>query len=165
VIRPARPDDYEALRDIERAAGALFREIGMAAIADAEPYDADELAAAAAVLVATGDDDAPIGYAMIEIVDGHAHLGQVSVLPDQGGRGIGTQLLDAVAAWASERGHPEVTLTTFRDVPFNAPLYAKRGYGVVPTAELTRGLRDLVAHEAELGLDPTTRVVMRRELQ
>jgi GNAT superfamily N-acetyltransferase len=165
VIRPARRDDYEALQDIERRAGELFREIGMVEIADAEPYADDELAGAAAVLVATSEDAVPVGYAMVEIVDGHAHLGQLSVLPEQGGRGIGTELLDAVAGWARDRGDAEITLTTFRDVPFNAPLYAKRGYDVVPDAELTDGLRSVVAHEAELGLDPTARVVMRRVLQ
>ena len=75
---------------------------------------------------------------MVELVDGHAHLEQISVLPEHGGQGIGTQLLDAVAGWATGQGHAEVTLTTFRDVPFNAPLYAKRGYEVVPEARVDR---------------------------
>ena len=96
----------------------------MADIADAEPYSAAELAAAETVLVATDAAGDPVGYAMVGLVDGHAHLEQLSVLPEHGGRGIGTALLDAVAAWATARGDAEVTLTTFRDVPFNAPLYA-----------------------------------------
>jgi len=165
VIRPAVGGDLAQLSDIERRAGELFRAIGMTDIADAEPYAEDELATAAALLVATDEDDAPIGYAMVGLVDGHAHLDQLSVVPERGGQGIGTQLLDAVAAWARERGHAEVTLTTFRDVAFNAPVYAKRGYTVVPEDEQTPALRALVAHEATLGLDPTARVVMRRRLQ
>ena len=79
---------------------------------------------------------------MVELVDGHAHLEQISVLPEHGGQGVGTQLLDAVAGWAKGQGHAEVTLTTFRDVPFNAPLYAKRGYEIVPEAEWTDDLRE-----------------------
>jgi GNAT superfamily N-acetyltransferase len=142
----------------------MFRDVGLPAIADHDPYDADELAAADALFVATGPDDEPVGYAMVELVDGHAHLGQLSVLPDHGGQGIGTQLLDAVAGWARDQGHTEITLTTFRDVPFNAPLYAKRGYEIVPEAAWTDVIRDLVAREAEMGLDPATRVVMRRVL-
>ena len=88
---------------------------------------------------------------MVELVDGHAHLEQISVLPDHGGQGVGTELLDAVAGWASGQGHAEVTLTTFRDVPFNAPLYAKRGYEVVPEDGVDRRAPRLVAREAEHG--------------
>ena len=106
----------------------------------------------------------PVGYAMVGLVDGHAHLEQLSVLPEHGGRGIGTALLDAVAAWATARGDAEVTLTTFRDVPFNAPLYAKRGFVELADADWTMAIRDLVAEEAAHGLDPATRAVMRRSL-
>lgn len=57
------------------------------------------------------------------------------------------------------------TLTTFRDVPFNAPLYARRGFAIVEEAEWTDGLRAVVASEAAHGLDVTARVVMRRAVQ
>lgn len=165
MIRPARPEDRLALQDIERRAGERFRDIGMPEIADDEPYSDHELAAAAAILVATDAADAPVGYAVVGLVDGHAHLEQLSVLPEQGGRGIGTALLDAVAAWATGRGDAELTLTTFRNVPFNAPLYAKRGFSVVDEPDWTEGLRQLVEREERHGLDPTTRVVMRRRVQ
>jgi GNAT superfamily N-acetyltransferase len=165
VIRPAQPDDYPALQDIEVRAGERFRDIGMGDIADAKPYSEDELAAAAAVLVATDAADAPVGYAMVGIVDGHAHLEQLSVVPEHGGQGIGTALLDAVAEWATARGDAEVTLTTFRGVPFNAPLYARRGFSVVDEPDWTEGLREVVEREARHGLDPSTRVVMRRPAQ
>ena len=165
MIRAARPRDYAKLQDIERRADERFRDVGMPEIADAEPRDVDELAAAAALFVATGEDAQPVGYALVELVDGHAHVGQLSVLPEEGGRGVGTQLLDAVAEWATGCGHAEITLTTFRDLPFNGPLYAKRGYDVVPDAELTDGLRSIAEHEVTFGFDPTKRVVMRRRLQ
>ncbi len=164
MIRAARPPDYQKLPAIERRAGELFREAGMPDIADAEPFEADDLAAAAALFIATADDDEPIGYAMVEIVDGHAHLAQLSVVPDRGREGLGTQLLDAVAGWAAGQGHAEVTLTTFRDLPFNAPLYAKRGFEVVPPEAWTPALKDLVEREADMGLDPELRVVMSRPL-
>ena len=164
MIRAARPSDFRKLPEIERQAGELFRGAGMPEIAEHEPLDPDELASAVVLFVAIDEDEEPIGYAMVEMVDDHAHLEQLSVLPDHGGQGIGTELLDAVAGWARGQGHREVTLTTFRDVPFNAPLYAKRGYEVVPEEQWTDALRDLVAHEASLGLDPAKRVVMRLPL-
>jgi GNAT superfamily N-acetyltransferase len=160
-IRPATPADFDALASIEVAAGQLFREIGMDSIADDDPPSADELAAAAAVLVAELDDS-PVGYAHLELVDDHTHLEQLSVLPEHGGQGIGTALMDAVCDWARARGDDAVTLTTFRDVAFNAPLYAKRGFSEVPEAAWTPGIRVVVAEEAAHGLDPAQRVVMRR---
>lgn len=156
--------DWPVVQDIERRAGALFREIGMDAIADDPPPTDDELDEAALVLVAADELGELVGYARLELLDGHAHLEQLSVLPEHGGRGFGTALLDAVADWARELGHPEITLTTFRDVAFNAPVYAKRGYVEVPETDWTEAMRALVAEEAAHGLDPATRVVMSRPL-
>ena len=164
MIRAARPTDYRKLADVERRAGELFREIGMPEVADDDPYDADVLASAPALFVATDDDGEPIGYALVELVDGHTHLEQLSVVPEHGRQGIGTKLLDAVLGWAGGQGHTEVTLTTFRDVEFNAPWYARCGFEVVPDPEWTDGLRAVVVKEAEHGLDTTARVVMRRRL-
>ena len=165
MIRPARAADHRALQEIERRAGERFRVIGMPEIADDEPYAEEELAAAELLLVATDDAGDAVGYAMASLVDDHAHLDQLSVAPDQGGRGLGTALIDAVVDWARTRGDTEVTLTTFRDVPFNAPLYAKRGFTVLEEAQWTAGLRAVVAREAAHGLDVTQRVVMRRPVQ
>jgi GNAT superfamily N-acetyltransferase len=163
-IRSARADDWGALPEIEARAGERFRDLGMDDVADDEPPSIEALRSSAAVLVALDRDGLPIGYARIELVDGHAHLEQLSVLPEHGGRGVGSDLLDAVVTWASGRGDAEVTLTTFRDVAFNAPVYERRGYEIVPETEWTEGLRELVAQEAAHGLDPRTRVVMRRRL-
>ena len=93
MIRAARPSDYRKLADIERRAGEMFRDVGMPEIADDDPYDADDLAAATALFIATDDHDEPIGYAMVELVDDHAHLEQVSVVPEHGEAGVGTELL------------------------------------------------------------------------
>lgn len=160
-IRPAEPADLVLLQQIEVGAGELFREIGMNDIADHAPPAIDELAAAAAVLVAEVDG-VVVGYARIELVDDHTHLEQLSVLPIHGGQGIGTRLIDAVCDWARERGEEAVTLTTFRQVAFNAPLYAKRGFEELPEHEWPSGIQALVAEETAHGLDPTQRVVMRR---
>jgi GNAT superfamily N-acetyltransferase len=164
LIRTAMPADWPVLQDIEQQAGALFREVGMDTIADDPPPSDAELDEAAVVLVAVDEMGELVGYARIELLDDHAHLEQLSVLPQRSGQGIGTALLDAVADWARGLGHEEITLTTFRDVAFNAPVYAKRGYVEVPEAEWTDALRAQVAAEAAHGLAPTTRVVMARPL-
>ena len=163
-VRRAVGDDLPVLQEIEVEAGALFVEIGMPEIAAHPPGDLDDLAAAEALLVAE-EGDVIVGYAWIELVDGATYLEQVSVRPESGRRGVGTALLDAVADFARARGDRSVTLITFRDVPFNAPLYARRGFVHLPEDEWTEGLREIVALQPGLGLDPARRTVMRRWLR
>jgi hypothetical protein len=57
-----------------------------------------------------------------------------------------------------------VTLTTFEHVPWNAPYYARHGFAVLSEHELGPGLRRLRDEETRHGLDPTLRVVMRKEV-
>ena len=164
MIRPAAHADVEACRDVERAAGVAFRDVGLAEIAEHEPMPADDMRAycdAGRAWVAEVDG-AVAGYVLVEVVDGCAHVEQISVAPDRQGSGLGRALLARVDEWARGQGMPAVTLTTFRDVPWNAPLYAHLGYEVV--GDPPPALRAVVAHEAELGRDPAIRVVMRRAL-
>ncbi len=163
-IRPSTPADFPSLQHIEVRAGELFAEIGMPEIAAHPPGDLDEFEAAEAILVAVGDDDQLLGYAWIELVDDTTYLEQLSVLPEVGRQGVGTALLDAVAHWARARGDDAVVLTTFRDVPFNGPLYAKRGFVHVSEADWTETQREMIAFQATLGMDPASRTVMRRSL-
>jgi hypothetical protein len=44
MVREARPDDLGKLREIERAAGEVFRSLGMHAVADDEPPSVADLA-------------------------------------------------------------------------------------------------------------------------
>jgi N-acetylglutamate synthase-like GNAT family acetyltransferase len=97
-------------------------------------------------------------------VDGCAHVEQVSVSPDHQGRGVGRALLDQVAAWARAGGMPALTLTTFTHVPWNRPLYEHVGFRVLADAEVGPQLRAVCDAEAAHGLDPATRVCMRRDL-
>ncbi|MCU1464754.1 MAG: hypothetical protein JWM72_682 [Actinomycetia bacterium] len=164
-IRTPRPDELERLRDIERAAGAIFAEVGFADVAAHEPESAEALAeytrAGRAWLIAD-DDDLPVGYAVVDIVDGVAHLEQLSVVPERGRQGLGTALLEHTCTWAAAHGYDAVTLTTFRAVAWNAPYYAKHGFDIMSDDEIGPELRALCALEAEHGLEPGQRVCMRR---
>jgi hypothetical protein len=55
-----------------------------------------------------------------------------------------------------------VTLTTFRDVPWNMPFYARLGFEIVPPEQVGPALFAIVEGETRRGLDPARRVVMRR---
>jgi chromate reductase, NAD(P)H dehydrogenase (quinone) len=107
--------------------------------------------------------NAPVGFAHVEIIDaGTAHLEEIDVLPAHGRRGLGTRLVTEVCKWAASAGYDSVTLTTFRDVPWNRAFYERLGFRVIPGAELSVGLRAIVEDETRRGLDPTRRVVMER---
>jgi ribosomal protein S18 acetylase RimI-like enzyme len=92
VIRAARPYDLSALPELERAAGAPFRDLGMAAVADDEPPTVAGLAVFqrdGRAWVATDDADQPVAYLLVEVVDGNAHVEQVSVHPCHARQGLG----------------------------------------------------------------------------
>jgi hypothetical protein len=66
---------------------------------------------------------------------------------------------------AADRDLALVTLTTFRDVPWNRPFYERRGFEVIGEEALTPALRARrEAEHEELGLDRDLRVVMRRRV-
>jgi GNAT superfamily N-acetyltransferase len=167
VIRLARPGDLPALIDIEREAGGLFRALDMAAIADDDPGSVAELAvyqSAGRAWVSVDDGDRPVAYLIAEVVDGDAHVEQVSVRPSHARRGLGSALIETLAEWAASRGLPALTLTTFTAVPWNAPYYERLGFRVLADAEIGDGLRAIRHAEAASGLDAWPRVAMVRPL-
>ncbi|MGZ4785475.1 MAG: GNAT family N-acetyltransferase [Acidimicrobiales bacterium] len=166
TIRVGRPEDGPTLQAIERLAGARFRDVGLDDVADHDPMSVQELADYARsgrswVAVTEGGI---VGYALVDVVDGGAHLEQISVRPAHQGTGIGRALMAEVETWALDTLDRTVTLTTFRDVPWNQPLYEHLGYRALTDDEIGPGLRALLAVEAEHGLDPARRVAMRKDL-
>ncbi|MCG6497781.1 GNAT family N-acetyltransferase [Kitasatospora sp. A2-31] len=164
-IREVRTEDLPLLQDVERAAGRCFRDIGMPEIADDEPLPLDELARyqrAGLAWVAVDEADVPVAYLVAEHVDGNLHVEQVSVHPDSARRGIGRSLLDHLAGRAAAHGVPALTLTTFTDVPWNAPYYVRCGFRPLDDDLLGPGQLDIRAREAAHGLDRWPRLFMRR---
>lgn len=160
------------LRDIEWAAGERFRDIGMDNVADDEPPPAAQLAEAARrghlwvaeVDLGTGGGPVAVGYAWGVLVGDQHHLEQVSVVPEATGRGVGRALIEHVAAWARSEGGATLTLSTFRDVGWNGPLYAHLGFEEVPEPDADPRWRHLRHEESAAGLDPAARIIMRLPL-
>ena len=166
VVRPARAGDGPILQQIDRLAGARFRDVGMPAVADDEPPSAEVLdgyLASGRSWVAVDEVDGPIGFVLVDVIDGDAHVEQLSVRPDRQGTGAGRALLDRVAAWAVGNRLPGVTLTTFTHVPWNRPLFEHLGFRVLDDPEIGPGLRAVRLAEGERGLEPRLRVCMRRD--
>jgi len=168
-MRLARAEDAASLRVIERRAGERFRDVDLDDIADDEPASVETLvgyAIAGRCWVAFDDDDRPIGYLLVDEVDGHAHIEQVSVDPEHQGTGVGRSLVHQAETWALETGRTAVTLTTFSDVSWNAPLYAHLGFVILSDDEIGPELRALRRSESRRGLDKVMpRVCMKLTLQ
>ena len=164
TIRRARPGELAALPAIERAAAVQFRETAFADIADAELVslaldpDRDHIWVAADVA------DSPVGFAIAHLHDGEAHLHELDVHPAHARRGLGSGLIGAVADWARQRGLTAVTLSTFRDIPWNGPFYARLGFVPLAESELNPALRAIVQAEAAAGLPVSERFCMRLTL-
>jgi GNAT superfamily N-acetyltransferase len=167
TISLARPQHLAALPAIELAAARLL--VGHApesVLAESTTTEEFEAARAQGHLWVGLACDVPVGFAHVAVLEaGSAHLKEIDVLPGHGRRGIGARLVQAVCEWARNAGFEAVTLTTFREVPFNLPFYAKMGFAEVPANELSAALRAILANEAKRGLDPTKRVAMRRPVR
>jgi len=167
-IRGVQPGDVGRLQAIQLAAGDAFRNVGMGSVAESPPLPAESLSGyrkAGRAWVAVDDHDEPVGFVVADVIDGNAHIEQVSVHPAHARQGIGAMLLDHVAAWAARRGLPALTLITFRGVPWNAPYYERLGFRELAPAELTPGLAALWAAAPGAGRDSPERVCMRRDVR
>jgi GNAT superfamily N-acetyltransferase len=170
VIRLADESEVAALPSVERRAARLFdgwlTETGLTPAFLENVSSVEELEDARQrghLWIAAAPDGELAGFAQVVILDGLAHLDEIDVVPEHGRQGVGRQLLDAVCGWAYTAGYSKITLSTFRDVPWNRPFYEKRGFRVVEK-RLPPEHRQLVDSERRRGLRTDLRVIMEREL-
>jgi GNAT superfamily N-acetyltransferase len=161
--------DLDAVRNVELSAGERFRSLDdprLSRCADDEPFAEAELVryirdGRAWVAV---DGAAVAGFVAVDVLEGCAHVEEIAVATEFGRRGHGTALLREIDRWATAGGLAALTLTTFRDVPWNGPWYRALGFQELDEGEWTAGLRQRREVEDAHGLPAQLRVVMRREL-
>jgi GNAT superfamily N-acetyltransferase len=157
-VRQARPDEFAGLRRIELEADRLFESVGIGPFSNDEGENHFEQAALVLVV-----GDPPVGFACVELVDGNPHIWQLAVHPDHGRQGRGRALIEATSDWARTEHFAAITLTTFRDVPWNGPFYESVGFVTMHT--LTPELSAIREHERSIGDDDFgPRVAMRLPL-
>ncbi|MDZ7627516.1 MAG: GNAT family N-acetyltransferase [Parvularculaceae bacterium] len=167
VIRQARANDVEPMRALEHGAAQKFRAIGYVFCADGPVCDAIEhvrVMTNGATFVFDTDAGALAGFAMFDAHDAGCHLIEIDVDPAHQGRGLARRLIAAGEDWARERGLGEMTLTTFRDVPWNAPFYARLGFEELTPGPERRELAAVIAQEAASGFAFAPRIAMRKPL-
>ena len=165
TIRSGRLEETFVYQEIERRAAQRFRAIGMAEIAEGRPTASSDLAdhlRDGRLFVAAAD--APVGFILYRPVDTSAYIEELDVLPEHAGRGIGAALIGRVAEAAVEAGLSTLLLSTFRDVPWNAPYYERIGFRVLDEEALSPAMRKIRDEHIAKGLDESRRVFMRRRL-
>ncbi len=163
-IRLASYEDVPSLPAIEKAACDLFLQYEFTAVLPLVLTPLKDFYRAQKcdlLWVAVHEEGFPVGFALVEMLDGMAHLEELDVHPGYGRRGIGTGLVKRVCEWAKSGGVTAVRLTTFRDIPWNAPFYRKLWFRDLELKQLPAILRERVEEEEEHGLPRELRVVMQ----
>lgn len=159
VIRRMRRHDMDAVVTVSLAADTLFARAGL----DLPPDDPREMLDHVEHVLVAEVDGSVVGLAATITLDGATHLEQLAVDPEHGRRGIGGALLERVCADAAAHGHDRVTLTTFRDLPWNGPWYERRGFVTLPRAAWGPDLVRQWKIEEDAGILVRPRVAMWRE--
>jgi len=175
---PALPDNYAislataadipALIAADKAASELFVPTGLldaAALDDHVPANVfeTEIPLKNVIAVRRSNKEA-VGFALFRPLGDGLYLDQVSVSPEHGQKGLGRALVLKVITEAEKRRLPHVSLSTFRDLPWNGPFYASMGF-----KELTRDKLEPFMLEIEDAqrsvMDVTKRCFMRRKVR
>ncbi|MGY2239071.1 GNAT family N-acetyltransferase [Pseudomonas gingeri] len=168
AVRPARPDDIPALAAVERSAASIFREIGLAWVAEGEPLPGDyleQLCRHHTLWVAVDGADQPVGFLAAETMDRSFFIVELSVHAAHQKRGLGAQLMAAAIACAKAEQFATVSLTTYRHLRWNAPFYARLGFVEVEAGSLGEEHVAQLRHEVSVGHEAALRCVMVKYLK
>jgi len=162
-LRLARVEDAEALPAIERAAARMF--LTSSGLEDLDPDDvwsSQDLARLIrkghSLVAHVGDRIA--GFLASQPFQRELHIWEMDVHPCFQRRGIGAGLLRASQIDARNSGFRAMTLTTFRDLAWNAPFYERLGFEEVTALDAHPRLAAELANEADAGLPAERRCAM-----
>lgn len=165
AIRLATERDLGRLSEIEKSAAQAFLQIPeLSWLADGEVQSIQrhrELMLLGSNWVALNERDISVGFLSAEQLEHDLHIWEVSVHRDHQGAGIGKALIERAIDEARVRGLRAVTLTTFRDVPWNAPFYQRLGFEILDPEETDERLCRVLRLERASGLPAERRCAMR----
>lgn len=165
--RKGQYQELEALASVERSAAEKYRLFGQGHLIDGSTMPYDRLKAMfkeGHVWVAL-DIYGPIGYVCGENIDGSFHVAEISVAYEFQGVGIGKKLMNTMIEDVIKERFRSITLTTFRDIFWNAPWYTKFGFYEVNPKLVGGSFENLLEEEEiNLRLDRRFRLLMMKPL-
>ena len=164
-ITRAAADEIPTLVEIDVAAAMLFVDTGLISDDGLLMHVPEDVFAAGIeardVFVAREHRGCPIGFTLTSERGGTLFLDQISVHPDHGKQGVGSGLLKRVIEDAKDRGFKRITLSTFRNVAWNAPFYRKAGFKEIRPSNLEDWMIEL--QDALTEVDVSQRCFMQRK--
>ena len=163
-ITAARPADITALIAVDKAASTLFAPTGLlspealkahvpASVFEQEiPHEN--------VRVARDETGWPVGFVLVRQRVRGLYLDQVSVHPDHGRQGLGRALVMTALDMAARRNLAHVTLSTFRDLPWNGPFYRALGFRELSRKQYDPYMLDIEDAQSQI-MDISQRCFMR----
>ena len=140
IIRLALPEDAQLLPAIEISAAQAFRMINeLSWLADSPPMSIErhsQLIALSTCWVALDAENQPQGFLSSERYGSYLHIYELSVMQSMQGKGTGRRLIEAAKGYARSSRLSFITLTTFTNVPWNAPFYSRVGFQTKATTDL-----------------------------
>lgn len=167
-ITRADQSDVPALIAVNVASDTLFAETGLIRPEDLgdhvpEAVFRQAIEAREVFVIRQGATGKVVGFTLTSVRGGTLYLDQISVDPEHGRQGLGRALMERIFSDARDRGFKALTLSTFREVPWNGPFYKSLGFREIPENKLADWMLDLKAAQAE-SLDITKRCFMQKRL-
>ncbi|MBP6122658.1 MULTISPECIES: GNAT family N-acetyltransferase [Providencia] len=164
VIRLANVSDARLLPDIEKSAAQIFlghEKFSWIAQGNVQT-EQDHLNFIQRKMewVAVNGSDEPIGFINVEKQANSLHICELSVCQQWQGQGIGKQLVNHIIDLALAQKIPAISLTTFCDIPWNAPYYQRLGFHIIKHENLTNELKSILQHEMDAGFQVDERCAM-----
>ena len=166
-LRTATLDDIGAIQAVDVDASRLFDPTGLIHEGPdgAQPVPAkaveDGIRSGLVTVAIYAPDDQIVGFTLSRRVSPDLYLDQISVSPAFGRRGIGAQLLERVIEQADDLKLRGVILSTFRDLAWNGPFYARHGFLEIPRENMKPWMLKLEAIQSYT-MDIRLRCFMRR---
>jgi GNAT superfamily N-acetyltransferase len=163
TLRRARPEELAVLPEVEHLAAQQFLQSAHPFAARLESQSLEQLREYqrhGGVWVAATAEGGIAAFVLCKEVDGAAYIAELDVHPAHARQGLGRALFEVLKRHARERGYRAMLLTTFRDVPWNAPNYERWGFRIMRDEEVGPGLRVIREHETRMGLPEASRVCM-----
>lgn len=165
VIRRTTAADCSALPAVELSAAESFRAApGLEWLADDgefKPVDVHRRRVDEGTSWVAELSGEPVGFLCAEMFGRELHVWELAVRQDLQGRGLGKRLIAMAVDDARRRGLDAVTLSTFRDVPWNERFYARLGFVRIDDVTDEPRLAGILRSEIEQGLPGERRCAMR----
>jgi len=106
-------------------------------------------------------DNQVVGFLCAEPAAKDLHIWLLAVRREWQGKGIGRRLMKTVIEHARHNKFISVTLTTFREVPWNEPFYRSLGFEIIDGEKIDSRLMQILDAEIQHGLPGDLRCAMQ----